>query len=164
MKNPVPTLALCAATACLLAACGGGDSDPQPSEANALITVTSASVASHNGVYQSGQVGLSEVEKVLEIANTNCVFSFNGLTKVGDSSGNLSGEIEYREGATTLSRLEVTINGVSYSSGAVDDSIVDRGNDRVSFGRKVLASDAEDTNTIEVVGSVAMRGNRPSGC
>jgi hypothetical protein len=164
MKNRFSNLALCAATACLLAACGGGDSDPQPSDANALITVTSASVASHDGVYQSGQVGLSEVEKVLDIANTTCVFSFNGLTKVGDSAGTLSGEIAYREGATTLSRLEVTINGVAYSSGAVDDSLVDRGNDRVTFGKKVLASTAEDTNTVEVAGSVAMRGNRPSGC
>jgi hypothetical protein len=164
MKNRLSTLALCTATACLLAACGGGDSEPQPSDANALITVTSASVEAHNGVYQSGQVGLSEVEKVFEVANTTCVFSFNNLTRVGDSSGTLSGEIAYREGATTLSSLEVTINGIAYSSGAVDDSIVDRGNDRITFGKKVLASDEADANTIEVAGSVPMRGNRPSGC
>lgn len=164
MKNRVSALVLCTASACLLAACGGGDDDPVPTQSNALITVTSATVAAHNGVYQSGQVGLSEVEKAYDLATTTCVFSFNNLTKVGDSAGTLSGEIAYREGATTLSRLEVTINGVAYSSGAVDDSIVDRGNNQVTFAKKVLASDADDTNTVEVAGSVAMRGNRPSGC
>lgn len=164
MKNRVPSLVLCAATACILAACGGGDDDPEPTDQNALITVTSASVSSQDGIYRSGQVGLSEVEKVFEISRTTCVFSFNNLTKVGDSSATLSGKISYREGATTLSKLEVSINGVDYSSGAVDDSLVDRGNNQVTFARKVLASDAEDNNTVEVVGSVPMRGNRPSGC
>ncbi|MDQ3058206.1 MAG: hypothetical protein M3R45_01605 [Pseudomonadota bacterium] len=164
MKNRVPALVLCAATACFLAACGGGDDDPVPTDANALITVTSASVSSLDGVYRSSQVGLSEVDKVYDISRTTCVFSFNNLSKVGDSSATLSGKISYREGATTLSRLEVSINGVAYSSGAVDDSMVDRGNNQVTFGKKVLASDAEDSDTVEVAGSVPMRGNRPSGC
>lgn len=164
MKNRLSILALCAVTAGLLAACGGSGSEPQPSDANALITVTSASVQAYNGVYQSSQVGLSEVEKVYEIANTTCTFSFNNLTKVGDSSGTLSGKIAYREGATTLSRLEVSINGVVYASGAVDDSVVDRGHNRVTFGKKLLAATSGDNTTVEVAGSVPMRGNRPSGC
>lgn len=164
MKNHAPALVLCAVTACVLAACGGGDSDTLPTESNALITVTSASVPAYDGIYQSSQVGLSEVEKTFDIANTTCEFSFDNLTKVGDSTGILSGKIAYREGATTLSRLEVSINGVVYASGAVDDSLVDRGNNRVTFGKKVLASTAEDDNTVEIAGSVSMRGNRPSGC
>lgn len=164
MKNRVPALVLCAAAASFLVACGGGDDDPAPTDANGLITVTSASVASYDGIYRSSQVGLSEVDKVYDISRTTCVFSFNNLTKVGDSSVTLSGKISYREGATTLSGLEVSINGVAYSSGVVDDSLVDRGNNQVTFTRKVLASDADDNNTVEVVGSVPMRGNRPSGC
>jgi hypothetical protein len=47
----------------------------------------------------------------------------------------------------------------------VEDSRVDRDNDRVLFGDKVLASTAaSDTSTLVVNGAVPMRGNRPSGC
>ncbi len=164
MKNPSPALLLMCAAASLLAACGGGGDEPQPSDADSLITVTAATVAGQNGFYGSSQVGLSDVEKVFDLGNTTCVFSFNNLSKFRDGAVTMSGKVAYRDGATTLSRLEVTVNGIVYASGAVDDSLVDRGNNRVSFKGKTLSSTASDTNTLAVTGAIPMRGNRPSGC
>ena len=158
-------LALCAVTVSLLAACGGGDDDPQPSSATALITVTSASLSGQNGVYGSTSDGLSEVDKVLDGTNLTCVFSFNDLSRAGSAPGTLSGKVSYRENANTLSRLEVSVNGAVYASAAVEDSRVDRGSDRILFGDKVLVSTATgDTSTLVVNGAVPMRGSRPSGC
>lgn len=164
MKNRLPAFVICAAAASLLAGCGGGGDEPQPSDADSLITVTGATVAGQNGFYGSSQVGLSDVEKIFDISNTTCVFSFNNLSKFRDGAVTMSGKVAYREGATTLSRLEVTVNGIVYASGAVDDSVVDRRNDRVAFKNKVLSSTASDTNTLTVTGAIPMRGNRPSGC
>ena len=162
MNHRIPALLTCVLAASLLAACGGGDSEPQPSDADSLITVTSATVAGQNGFYGSGQVGLSDVEKVFDVSNTTCVFSFNNLSKFRDST--ITGKVAYREGATNLSRLEVTVNGNVYASGAVDDSIVDRGKNLIIFKGKTLSSTASDTNTLVVTGAIPMRGNRPSGC
>lgn len=164
MNHRIPALLMCALTASLLAACGGGDSEPQPSDADSLITVTSATVTGQNGFYGSTQVGLSDVEKVYDVSNTTCVFSFNNLSKFRDSAITMSGKVAYREGATTLSRLEVTVNGNVYASGAVDESAVDRDKNLITFKGKTLSSTASDTNTLVLTGAVPMRGNRPSGC
>lgn len=164
MKQRLTLLAVCLASASLLVACGGGSDEPQPSDADSLITVSSASVSGQNGFYGSTQVGLSDVEKVYDLSKTTCTYSFNNLTKFRDSSVSMSGKVAYLEGTNTLSRLEVTVNGAVYASGAVDDSRVERDNNRVVFKGKQLSSTAGDTNTLVVSGAVPMRGNRPSGC
>lgn len=165
MTKRLPALALCALSAAFLAACGGGGSDdPRPSDNSSLVTVSSATVTAHNGIYGSTAIGLSDVEKVYDVSNTTCVFSFNNLTKVGDSSIPMSGKVSYREGATTLSRLEISVGGVVYASGAVDSSTVDREGNGVRFTNKTLASTASDTTTIVVNGGIPMRPGRPSGC
>jgi hypothetical protein len=183
MKNRLlRSVTLCvAACAGLLAACGGGISlsfgdfdEPNPVDATALVTVTSATLAGQNGVYGGESFGLSVVDKVLDGGGFTCVFSFNNLSNLSrpaGSAGTLSGTISYRENARTLSRLEVSINGgavyaASYAAGAPEDSRVDRDASRVTFSDKVLASTAalDTTSTLVVSGVLPMRGNRPSGC
>ncbi|MES2941327.1 MAG: hypothetical protein V4772_00500 [Pseudomonadota bacterium] len=167
MNDRIFKMALCAAAVSALAACGGGGSgtdDPQPSTSDALVTVTSASVAARNGLYVSSNAGLSDVDKVYDASNTTCAFAFNGLVRAGDSGTPLSGKISYREGATTLSRLEVSVSGEVYAAGAVDDSTVDRNNNQIRFGNKTLSSTGGDTRTLVVSGAVPMRPGRPSGC
>lgn len=164
MKHRVPALLMCALTASLLAACGGGDSEPQPTDADSLITITSTTVGGQNGFYGSTQVGLSAVEKTYDLSKTTCVFAFNNLSKFRDSAITMSGKVEYREGATTLSRLEVTVNGIVYASGAVDESVVDRDKNLITVKGKTLSSTASDPNTLVLTGAIPMRGNRPSGC
>ena len=165
MNHRLTTLVLCAATASLLAACGGGSDDqPTSSPFNSLITVTSATTANQNGIYGSTAVGLTDVEKTIELGTQSCTFAFNNLSKAGDSSIPMSGKVAYLEGANIINRLEVSVNGIVYASGAVDGSTIDRENNAVRFSGKTLASTASDTNTIVVTGSVPMRPGRPSGC
>ncbi len=165
MNNRFYTMAVCAAAVSLLAACGGGsDDEPAPSPFNSLITVTSATTASQNGIYGSTAIGLTDVEKTLETGTQSCTFAFNNVSKAGDSASSMSGKVSFRENENTLNRLEITVNGVVYASGAVDNSTVDRSGNAVRFTGKTLASTASDTNTIVVTGLVPMRGNRPSGC
>lgn len=164
MKNRLFLLMPSLAAVCLLTACGGGDSEPTPSNEKSLITVTSASVASLKGVYGSTAVTLSDVEKVFNLSSTTCTFSFGNLVKLDDRSIPMSGKISYLEGAAILSRLEISVNGIVYASGAVDNSTVDRGNNEIRFGEKQLAATSGDNTTLVVLGLLPMRGNRPSGC
>jgi hypothetical protein len=189
MKNRFfSNLMLYAASASLLAACGGGislnfgesrDFDEPGNVVNtsALITVTSATLAGQNGVYGGAFFGLSGAEKVLDGGSFACVFSFSNLTNLSRPAGTLSGRISYRENASTLSRLEFNINGAPYAAsyqasfaatGAAagfDDSRVERGAGLVTFSDQLLVStNALDTSTLIVSGALPMRGNRPPGC
>lgn len=164
MKNRFLKLALLATTVSALAACGGGSDDPEPTSLNSLVNVSFSTEASFNGAYGSGNTDLSDVDKVYNLSETTCVYAFSGLTKVGNSTSTMSGKISYREGASTLSRLEITVNGSVYAAGAVDDSTVDRNNNQIRVGSKTLASTAGDTRTFVVSAAVPMRPGRPSGC
>lgn len=162
MKSRLAHLALCAAAASILAACGGGDS-PSPSDANSLLAITSATAdASLEGAYGSSATGLSNVEEVHDIGNNQCDFAFNNVVKVGDSTKTMSGNVTYNLNAPTLASLSINISGSGYSfAGNGDNTTVDRANDRVTFD-KVLSG--AGTATLRISGFLPMRGNRPSGC
>ena len=184
VNNRRPRLTLYAAAASMVVtACGGGISlnfgdykdfdEPSPVvNSNALVTVTSATLAGQNGVYGGATFGLSEVEKVLDGGSFSCVFSFNNLNNLSRPGGTLSGRVSYRENANTLSRFEFSINGAPYATNQVanyvgrnEDGRVERDAGRVTFSDKLLASGtAVDTSTLVVSGALPLRGNRPPGC
>ena len=192
MKTPFLTTMLCTACTVLLAACGGGISfsfgdfdEPRPINATAVVTVTSATLAGQNGVYGGAALGLSAVEKVSENGGFSCVFSFNNLINLNrpaGSAGTLSGRVRYRENASSLSRLEVTISGEPYAAvypaagvaqGAPENGQsqrdvqreIEREADRVVFSDRQLASiSSVDTSTLVVSGTLPMRSSRPPGC
>jgi hypothetical protein len=164
MKLSLKTLALCGAVATMLAACGGGDS-PTTTDLSSAVTVSAATDTTLNGVYSTTTTGLSDVQKIHRVgADDACEFTFNALVKTGNSTVSMSGTIDYTVDATVLSGLAVGINNVFYSTANGTGTVVDRAANQIRFTAKSLDSDAVDTNTMVVTGSLPMRGNRPGGC
>lgn len=150
--------------AATLAACGGGnDDDPTPSEQTGILTVTNASVDGVNGIYGNGALNLTDVDKKNPIGSDPevCTFKFDGANRVG-ADGTAFGDVRYRPDATSLYLIFLTVNGVEYSSGAPDDSVVVRDTDRIRLSAKTLT--AGNGSTIRVSGVIPMRPSRPTGC
>ncbi|CAN5558683.1 hypothetical protein BH11PSE7_BH11PSE7_12420 [soil metagenome] len=164
MKLSFKTLALCGAVATMLAACGGGDS-PTTTDLSSLITVSAASDATFNGAYGTTTTGLSDVQTIHRVGATDaCEFTFDALVKTGNTTVSMNGTVDYTKDATTLSGLGININGVTYSTANGANTSVDRAANQIRFTGRALDSDAADTNTLVLTGSVPMRGNRPGGC
>ena len=164
MKLSLKNLALCGAVATMLAACGGGDA-PTTTDLSSSATVSAATDTTLNGVYSTPTTGLSDVQKIRRVgANDACEFTFDALVKTGSSTVSMRGTIDYTVDAATLSGLAIGINNVFYSTDNGSGTVVDRAANQVRFTAKLLDSDAVDTNTLMVTGSLPMRGNRPGGC
>lgn len=166
MKKTVTSLALAAAVATLLAACGGGGSDsPDPSDRTSAVALSEATVVAFNGAYGSTETGLSDVAKLQDIGGDKCDFSFNNVVKVGDASTTIMGNVTYNQDAPTLADTSFTINGAPYLMGSNgDNTTVDRAGNRVTFNGKLFTAGAGGTGTFKVTGYLPMKGNRPSGC
>ncbi len=150
--------------AAALSACGGGnDDDPTPSEQTGILTVTSASADGFNGIYGNGALNLTDVDKKNPIGSDPevCTFKFDGANRVG-ADGTAFGDVRYRPDATSLYLIFLTVNGVEYSSGSPDDSVVVRDSDRIRLSAKTLT--AGNGSTIRVSGVIPMRPSRPTGC
>lgn len=166
MNKTFTSLALCAAVASLLAACGGGGSDaPDSSDRTSAVALSEATTVTLNGAYGSTETGISDVNELQDVGGDKCDFSFNNVVKVGDSSTVISGNVTYNENASTLALTTFTINGAGYSMGSNgDDTTVDRASNRVTFNGKLFTAIAGGTGTFKVTGYLPMKGNRPSGC
>jgi hypothetical protein len=167
MNQRLTRLALCATFAGVLAACGGGSDDPQPTERNTLVNVSEASPSSLNGVYGSSETSLSPVDKVYEVGSSpRCDFTFDNVVKVGDSASRVKGRINYKEDTLQLDQITMTFGSEGYVlEGAGAGTSVDKPGNRVTFNDKVLRSvNAGSTATVKVTGYIPMQGNRPDGC
>lgn len=166
MKKTFTSLALCAAVASLLAACGGGGSDsPDASSRTSAIALSEATVVALNGAYGSTETGISDVNKLQDIGGDKCDFSFNNVVKVGDTSTTITGNVTYNQDAATLADTSFTVNGAPYVMGPTgDNTTVDRAGHQVTFNGKLFNAAAGGTGTFKVTGYLPMKGNRPSGC
>jgi hypothetical protein len=168
MSTSLKTCAAIFAAAALLSACGGGnDDDPTPSDRTGVLTVTDASVSGLDGVYGNGSLNLTEVDKINPIGSdpTVCSFKFDGANRVlGD--GTAFGDVRYQPDANVVYLTFITVNGREFFNPNKDgsDTEVQRGQDRISLNRKLLAASDNSGVTIRVSGLIPMRGNRPSGC
>ncbi len=160
------TCAALAATSVLLVACGGGnDDDPTPSNEPGVLTVTSATVDTLNGVYGNGAMNLTDVDKKNPVGSVPelCTFRFDGANKVG-SSATAFGDIRYRPDAAGLYQAFLTFDGKEYGSDDATDTVVARDKDQIRLTSKTLTATDGSNATLRVTGIVPMRTNRPSGC
>jgi hypothetical protein len=159
------------ALAVLLSACGGGDEgivvtehDPSASGASAAVTVSAASDATLNGVYQTGNLFLNNVTKVNPIGeHETCRFRFSGLPQVG-ANRTMDGDIRYLPGTNAVDTTFVSINTVEFRLEGTTGALVDRANNRVTYTGAVLTSTQGTGQTITLTGAIPMRGDRPEGC
>lgn len=166
-KSLLKTFALCAAAACVLAACGGGD-DPDPTNRVATLTVSNATTASLNGIY-SGTLSLSDVQTIARVGATDaCEFTFDNLKKSTDSTVTVQGRIRYIKDSNTLNEYSVTItgNGAAPAFARADGvgTSVDRANNQIVFAGSVASSTDTSSSTVTLTGNVPLQFSRPSGC
>lgn len=149
----------------LLSACGGGSDDPGPTTYNASLTVTGATDATLNGVYSTGSISLSGVDKINPIGGEPevCSFRFSGLQQAGNTRM-LDGDIRYIPGTNELRVVFMSISGTEFSSRSPAGAAVDRPGDDVDFAAKVLTASSGNGAVITVTGSIPMRTGRPEGC
>ena len=162
--NPRSSLqALTIVAAGLLAACGGGSDDPEPTPVPATLTVSNSTNALFNGTYTTPTASLAAVEKVNPVGGEPevCSFRFSGLSGPG---GEMTGDVRYIPGTNGLRVIFVAINGVEFVSRDSTNAAVDRSNDRVDLSGKTLAASTGVASTLTLTGSIPMRGNRPEGC
>lgn len=160
------TCAALAASAALLTACGGGnDDDPTPSEQTGVLTVTSATDTSRNGVYGDGNLNLTTVDKVNPIGSDPevCTFKFDGANKVAGST-TAFGDIRYQPDATAVHQAFFTVAGKEFSASSWTDAAVVRGTDRIRVIGKTLTATDGSGETMVLSAIVPMRTGRPAGC
>jgi hypothetical protein len=164
MKHSLKTLALCGALSTLLVACGGGTSDPDPSNRSGLLTVSAASNATLNGVYSSNAVGLTKVETIPRVGATDaCEFSYDKMVKTTDSTVSAAGRIRYIKDATTLQEYSISINGSAFARADGGSTSVDRAGNVIMFNGAVVPADT-GTATLTLTGNVPIPFSRPAGC
>lgn len=147
--------------ASLLAACGGGGDDPDPTNLNSAFTITSATDATLNGAYGSSNTPLSGVNKLERIGSTDsCSFTFENIPRLAGGAV-AKGSVEYLVDSTTVRRLVLELGGGTYETTTVGTSTVSRANNNVSFAASVLSA---GTPTVTITGTIPMRSDRPSGC
>ncbi|MGE0330550.1 MAG: hypothetical protein AB7P37_07630 [Ramlibacter sp.] len=147
--------------ASLLAACGGGGDDPDPTNLNSAFTITSATDATLNGAYGSSNTPLSGVNKLERIGATDsCSFTFENIPRLAGGAV-AKGSVEYLVDSTTVRRLALELGGSIYETTTVGTSTVSRANNNVSFVGSVLSA---GTPTVTISGTIPMRSDRPSGC
>ena len=150
-------------SAVILAACGGGSDDPDPTPISATLAVSNADNAMFNGIYTTTTVSLAEVVKVNPIGGEPevCSFRFSGLRGPG---GEMNGDVRYIPGTNNLHVIFIAINSVEFVSRDTTNAAVDRPNNEVDLGGKVLNASTGVASSITVTGSIPMRGDRPEGC
>ena len=146
----------------LLAACGGGGDDPDPTNYDSAFAISSATNGDLNGAYANANTPLSGVNKLERIGATDaCVFSFENIPRVGGGAV-AKGSIEYLVDTNTAHKVQIELAGVTYeASPPVANSSVSRTSHRVSFAGTLLTS---GSNSITLSGFIPMRTDRPSGC
>ena len=149
----------------LLAGCGGGSDDPGPTTYNATLNVVGATDPTLNGVYTTGSISLSGVDKINPIGGEPevCSFRFSGLQQVGNTRM-LDGDIRYIPGTNELRVVFMSISGTEFSSRTVPGAAVDKPNNEVDFNGKILTASSGSGAVISVSGSIPMRTGRPEGC
>lgn len=149
----------------LLAGCGGGADDPDPTTFNATITVAGANDATLNGVYATGSINLSKVEKINPIGGDPevCTFRFSGLQQVGNTRL-MDGDIRYIPGTNELRVVFVSISGTEFNSRTATGGAVDKPNNEIDFNGKVLEASSGSGAALSISGSIPMRTGRPEGC
>ena len=163
--KPVPFLHALAivASAGVLAACGGGSDDPDPTPIAATLTVSDSTNGLFNGVYTTSTVSLAAVEKVNPIGGEPevCSFRFSGLR---GPAGEMTGDVRYIPGTDALRVIFVAINGVEFVSRDTTNAAVNRPDNQVDLRGKTLTASTGVASTITLTGSIPMRGDRPEGC
>ncbi len=145
----------------LLAACGGGGDDPDPTSYNSAFTITSATDSTLNGVYGSANTPLSGVNKLERIGATDsCSFAFENIPRLGGGAI-AEGSVEYLVNTDSVRRLVLKLAGGTYETTVVGSSSVSRANNNVTFTGSVLSA---GTPTVTITGTIPMRTDRPSGC
>ncbi len=146
----------------LLAACGGGGDDPDPTNYDSAFAISSATNSDLNGAYANANTPLSGVNKLERIGATDaCVFSFENIPRVGGGAV-AEGAIEYLVDTTQAHRVTMKLAGVTYeASPPVGNSSVSKSGNRVNFAGTVLTS---GSNSITLSGFIPMRTDRPAGC
>ena len=149
----------------LLAGCGGGSDEPGPTTYNATLNVVGATDPTLNGVYTTGSISLSGVDKINPIGGEPevCSFRFSGLQQVGNTRM-LDGDIRYIPGNPEVRTTFISIAGAEFALQGTAGAAVDRANNRVNYTGAVLTSTQNTGRTITVTGSIPMLGNRPEGC
>jgi hypothetical protein len=167
MRTALRTTASAALIA-LLAACGGGNNDdPQPTDKDALFTVTSATAADTNGAYGTLNIALTDIEKRNPIGSDPevCAFRYDSLSKIGNAAIKSNGDIRFLPNTNDLRVAYVTVNGREYSATGAGDSSVSRDAARVTFSNKPFTATDGSGNTLRLSGFIPMRRDRaPSGC
>jgi hypothetical protein len=159
------------ALAGLLSACGGGDigipdtnNDLRSSGASASVTVSAARDASLDGVYQTSDLFLNDVDKVNPIGeHETCRFRFSGLQHTSDGK-TMDGDIRYLPGTNAADTTFVSIDAVEFRLEGTTGAVVDRDNNRIVYTGAVLTSTQGTGDTITLTGAIPMRGDRPEGC
>ena len=165
MKTTFLPIAL-VASAALLAACGGGGNDdsPAPTAQSATATVSVATVTALNGIYSTGQVSLTGVEKTDPLnAGMVCSFRFAGLQQAG-SSRLMSGDIRYDPLSANLRTTFVTIDTVEYVLSGSAGAAVDRANNRVVYTNAVFTGSNSTGGALTLNATIPMRSPRPVDC
>lgn len=164
MTMPFSRALIPAALAALLAACGGGGDDPEPTPVGATLTVSNATSASFNGVYSTGTIALTEVRKFNEIGPRpeQCIFEFSGLA--GPNGQSMNGDIRYTPGSDQLQTAFISIGGFEFRSDDSTNVLADRTNGRIVFSGKTLRASSGVASNITLSGELPMRGDRPEGC
>jgi hypothetical protein len=164
MKPALFKLAASAALIAVLAACGGGDEDPEPTDQDAILTLTSATDANIEGIYGTSNINLSEVVKTERAGTDDCSFVYDGVKRATDAAATLSGRIEYQDNSNAVQNFRITVAGKTYATADPGNTSVDRTSNRVRVTSKQLTQEAGGTATVTVSGIVPMRGSRPDGC
>lgn len=173
MKKTASHLLAVVAVAALVSACGGGDEgvivderEPTPSGTAAILTVTSATEPTLNGIYSTNNVALNNVTKRNPIGGDpeTCRFRFSGLVQGGSGPRLMDGDIRYIPGNSNLNATFISINAVEFRLVGTTGAQVDRNNNRVVYAGAVLTSTQATGGSITVTGAIPMLGDRPEGC
>lgn len=164
MKNASLKLAASALVLAVLAACGGGDDNPTPTDENAILTLSAATDTSIEGVYGTSNISLSEVVKTEREGTDDCSYVFSDMRRQFDVSGTLlGGRVEYQDNSTAVQNLRITIGSANYATANAENTSVERDNNRVRFVNKQLTEEG-GARVVTVSGVIPMRPGRPDGC
>lgn len=161
--KPSFKLAAAAVALAVLAACGGGDDNPAPTDQDAILTLSSATDRNIEGVYGTSNISLSEVVKTEREGTDDCSYVFSDVRRAFDASVTMGGRVEYQDGSTAVQNFRITIGSANYSTANTENTSVDRDNNRVRVTNKQLTEEG-GTRVVTVSGIVPMLPNRPGGC
>lgn len=162
--KPSFKLAAAAVVLAVLAACGGGDDNPTPTDQDAILTLSSATDRNIEGVYGTSNISLSEVVKTEREGTDDCSYVFSDVRRAFDPTNlTIGGRVEYQDASTVIQNFRLTIGSANYATANSDNTSVDRDNNRVRVTNKQLTEEG-GTRVVTVSGIIPMRPNRPGGC